>query len=208
MLGLGYLIFFGIYFYIVFVATRGAVRFSRKHNRSSSLWGGFIALLFLCFVFWDLIPVYGVHHHYCSQEGGFTIYKTIDEWKKENPSIAETLVETPIEGQPTKEGSITRYQLNQRLAWEITQEKVWHIVYRRKDELVDLNTLQVLARNIDFHTNYVNPLVRPTTDLNNFKIWLHIPRCAIDYENNKWVVRGDSFGTFQSKFNALQGGIK
>ncbi len=49
-------------------------------------------------MFWDWILTVITHQYSCATEGGFTLYKTLDQWKAENPSVAETLVarEYPI----------------------------------------------------------------------------------------------------------------
>jgi len=43
-------------------------------------------------IFWDVIPIYGLHSYQCHAHSGFTINKTIEQWKHENPGVAETLV--------------------------------------------------------------------------------------------------------------------
>ncbi|RLA16804.1 MAG: hypothetical protein DRQ61_05740 [Gammaproteobacteria bacterium] len=49
-------------------------------------------------MFWDWILTVITHQYSCATEGGFTLYKTLDQWKAENPGVAETLVarEYPI----------------------------------------------------------------------------------------------------------------
>ena len=42
-------------------------------------------------VFEDVIPVYTIHYYQCQQYAGFTLYKTLQQWKQENPGIAGTL---------------------------------------------------------------------------------------------------------------------
>jgi len=42
-------------------------------------------------VFWDLIPTLAMHKYYCANEAGFWVYKTPEQWVKENPGVAKTL---------------------------------------------------------------------------------------------------------------------
>src|SRR4051812_6042339 len=43
-------------------------------------------------VFWDHIPTIMAHRYHCDKEAGIWIYKTVDQWKAENPGVFETLI--------------------------------------------------------------------------------------------------------------------
>jgi hypothetical protein len=57
--------------------------------------GRFVAIGLFLVVFWDLIPVYAVHYYQCKTSAGFTVHKTLDEWKRKNPGVWETLNRDP-----------------------------------------------------------------------------------------------------------------
>lgn len=68
-----------------------AVDFARRTGRSAKRWGWGAALGMYLLVFWDQIPTYLLHHYYCATDAGVWIYKTPEQWKAENPGVAETL---------------------------------------------------------------------------------------------------------------------
>ena len=70
----------------------GTVSYARKHGRSVKRWGWGAALVMWLIPFWDWLPTVAAHQYYCATESGFWVYKTLDQWKKENPGVAETLV--------------------------------------------------------------------------------------------------------------------
>jgi hypothetical protein len=175
MLGLGYLFLFGLYLLIIFAVVRVIKKWAIRHNKSASFWGALAALCMLSTIFWDLIPIYGLHYKQCSDNGGVNIYKSIDQWKKENPNIAETLM--PENRKSFTDGNITRYQLNQRFVWEISKTHLWHILYKKTEIILDIKTGKILAEYIDFYTSLVNPIVAQNTTFSDFKIWMRIESC-------------------------------
>lgn len=175
MLGFGYLLLFGLYFLLARAAVRAMGKWAKNRNKSVNLWRTLVGIGMLSIVFWDVIPVYGLYSYQCATEGGFTVYKTIDEWKKENPGIAETL--TPFNGRSSKDGNTTRYLLNQRFAWDRTISKQWYIVHKKDEKIIDFKTGEVLAEYIDFYTNLKNPVVTQKVKLRDFKMWMKIDSC-------------------------------
>ncbi len=95
MLGLYYIILFWLYYVVAKYFWKIAIAWAEKSNRNTKLWGGFVIFVFYNIIFWDLIPIYALHAYKCSSEGGLTINKTLDEWKQENPGVAETLNPIP-----------------------------------------------------------------------------------------------------------------
>jgi len=174
MIGLGYIILFVAYFFVARTVVRFTTKWASNNNKSVRLWRITAIIGMLSIVFWDLIPIYGIHTYQCASNSGFSVYKTLDEWKQENPGVVETLV--PVSQRSTI-GNTTRAQLNQRFAWDITRSQVWYTLYKKDEQIIDIKTGEVLAENIDFYTNLINPMVMPTTHIRDFKIWMKINTC-------------------------------
>ena len=95
MLGLVVIAFITAYLVISALVVLFAARWARKHNRNPWVWGGVAAFAIYNLVFWDLIPTLAMHKYYCATEAGFWVYKTSEQWVKENPGILETLKPYP-----------------------------------------------------------------------------------------------------------------
>lgn len=182
MIGLMIISAFLLYLLIslgVILAARG---WARRTGRSPARWGWIAALGMYLLVFWDWIPTLLVHKYYCSAEAGFWIYKTVDQWKAENPGVMETLVAN--KGAPSaRQGSIQNYTdtyfLNQRFNWVV--KKTGPLLFNRwrwEDEILDIKTNEVLARYVDFSTGNGNiggelPI----------RFWLQIGHCTDGQSN-------------------------
>lgn len=154
-----------------------AVVFAARTGRSKWRWalGGFL-LVYLP-IFWDWIPTVVAHKYYCSTEAGFWVYKTLDQWKAENPGVAETLVanKSPVTIQ-------NAYVLNQRFNWVIKQARYFplnHMV-REEQQVVDSKAGEVLARYVDYSASHE----RRQAGWSGWKLWLYRPHC-IGGEMNK-----------------------
>ena len=82
----------GLYLLISIGVVAWAIWYARKHNKNIWLWGFGAAFIMYNLVFWDWIPTVVAHKYYCSSEAGFWVYKTLDQWKAENPGVLEGLV--------------------------------------------------------------------------------------------------------------------
>jgi hypothetical protein len=138
----------GLYLLISVAVVIGAIKYARKHGKSAIRWGWGAALVMYLLVFWDHIPTLIAHKYYCEKEAGFWVYKTLDQWKAENPGVAETLVAT--KGAPSANGA---YILNQRFNWAVKKNGPHPFArWRWEQEVVDSKTNEVLARYVDFST--------------------------------------------------------
>ena len=81
-----------LYFLLSVVVVIGAINHAKMNGKSVKRWGWGTAIVMYLIPFWDWIPTVAVHHYYCAKESGFWVYKTLDQWKVENPGVAETLV--------------------------------------------------------------------------------------------------------------------
>jgi hypothetical protein len=91
MFGLMVLLAIGLYFVILIFGTYFAYRFFKNRSRKLAIYSGTTVFLAIFLpVFWDWIPTIIAHDYYCKQ-AGFTEFKPVEQWKKENPGVWETL---------------------------------------------------------------------------------------------------------------------
>ncbi|MFQ5488778.1 MAG: hypothetical protein ACE5ET_10100, partial [Gammaproteobacteria bacterium] len=92
MLGLMY--FGALFLYVLFCVLLGWFAAGVAARRGVAGWKVgvpvFIGLLLV--VFWDWLPMEVTFRYECGKYAGFMQYKTLEQWKKENPGVAETLV--------------------------------------------------------------------------------------------------------------------
>ena len=91
-MGLAIFAAIGFYLLISIGVVAWAIRHAKKNGKSKKRWGWSAALVMYLIPFWDWLPTVAVHQYYCAKESGFWVYKTMDQWKAENPGVAETLV--------------------------------------------------------------------------------------------------------------------
>lgn len=159
-------------------------------------------------VFWDWIPTVVAHKYYCESEAGFWVYKTVDQWKAENPGVMEILVAKG--GAPSgRNGDDTNftdtYFLNDRINKVVQEHRIsltLH-VFRHEQQIVDTKSNQVLARYVDFRAGYpsgVAGIAPRSAGLAAMKFWLADANCS-DGENN-------NYGYFLLFARAFQGAKK
>jgi hypothetical protein len=68
-----------------------AAKWAKKRGRRRWPWCTAAGVFMYLLVAWDQIPTHLVTEHYCTTQAGLTVYKTPEQWKQENPGIAETL---------------------------------------------------------------------------------------------------------------------
>ena len=145
-----------LYLIVSLVVVILAARAAKKRGKSPWRWSGAAALIMYLLVFWDHIPTVVAHKYYCEREAGFWVYKTLDQWKAENPGVAETLV-TNKRASSTRQGDmgnyVDTYSLNQRFNWVV--KKTGPLLLNRwrwEKEVIDTKTNEVLVRYVDFST--------------------------------------------------------
>ena len=156
------LVIFGIliaYLALAVYSVRATVRSARASGLSAKqrwLRGGLVALVFYLIPFWDWIPTVVAHHYYCATEAKFEVFKTIEQWRKENAEVVPTL-RFDRDATPRAVGAYRRYSLNQRI--EVVRkpaEAVFLSVTRETAQVIDAKTTEVLARYADFHTGFAS----------------------------------------------------
>jgi len=175
VIGLGYIIFFAIYFFFTWFFARAAQRGIRERILPKVVGAG-IWLIAIAALFWDVVPIHVVHGRLCEKDGGFVLYKTLDQWSQENPGVIETL--EPTDANDSQIADTERFVINQRFVMDITRSEVWHLISQRRDEIVDVQTGEVLARYIDYYTNLGNPVAGTArTGWQDYKMWIQIRSC-------------------------------
>lgn len=161
-----------LYFLISFAIVRVAVGYARKNGKSAKRWGWSAVLVMYLIPFWDWIPTVAMHQFYCAKDSGFWVYKTLDQWKAENPGMMETLTTKRV-WQHDHTGGGDVVHINQRfdLIYQ-KEEKLFSRLWRRERQLVDTKTKDVVARYVDFSTGNGNIGGEP-----ELRFWLHSDFC-------------------------------
>ena len=164
-----------------------AVRHAKKNGRTPWHWGAGAALVMYLIPFWDWIPTVVAHKYYCATEAGFWVYKTVEQWKAENPGVVEALI--PYEGPQTQRDGdnknyVRTYYLNQRFNWIVKHNgKFFPNRWRHEQEIVDTKTNEVLARYVDFSTSQE----RRRAGWSGWKMWLDNRNCDGGYYHGKML---------------------
>ena len=168
--GLVLLVLIGITFLVVVPL---AVRYAKKHGRSKWRWGIGAFLIIYLPIFWDWIPTVVVHKYYCAKEAGFWVYKTLDQWKVENPGVMEGLVanKVAIQRVGNDENHIDTVISNQRFNLVNERQQLIALlpVYGFTMKVVDSENGEVLARYSDSSSG---------TGRNSLKFWMRVQGCA------------------------------
>jgi hypothetical protein len=133
---------------------------------------------------------------------GLTVYKTPEQWKAENPGIAEKLI--PLDDIKTYQGDgFTYYKLNKRFNWETHYRKLpLGLVREEINRIVDSSSNEILLEDRDFSTNIGNPFVR-VRGHRDYKFWLDINDCSELPNKKKWFIDNMSFRSWRDSFEQL-----
>lgn len=196
MMGLAYLVFFAVYLLVSIAAVRGAIGYARKNGKSAKCWGWGAAFIMYSIVFWDWLPTVAVHQFYCAKDSGFWVYKTLDQWKAENPGVIETLVEdknSQVKFVNDSKNHVLIKVVNQRFNWLTIQNRDVISVLpigREENQLVDTPKNFVIARQIGFGAHDEN--------WGGLKFWLNVGACS---DRNKDMA---NFGNIVEQFNGAR----
>ena len=168
------LILIGLTFLIVVPL---AVRYAKRTGRSKWCWGIGAFLLVYLPIFWDWIPTVVAHKYYCEKEAGFWVYKTLDQWKTENPGVMEGLITKRVPKNIFEQGvnySLSTTYWNSRInSTYKSQGKFFPNLWRRDDEIIDAKSGEILARYVDFSTSQE----RRQAGWSGWKFWLGSEGC-------------------------------
>jgi len=206
MLGLAFVIVFLVYLLISLWVISYAANSARAQGIAGWKWGVPAAMVMYLIVFWDHVPTVIAHKYYCDKEAGFTVYKTLEQWKKENPGVAETLTYAETSKSEHRNNE-TIYHLNERFDWHSDRERFFLSLLRWDNQIIDVATGEVLAHYVDFSTGWGNFPVRGD-GLRSFKLWLVSKSCSRSADKTKWLANGESFLSYKYKFKRINGEIK
>ncbi len=168
----------GLYLLISIGVVVGVINYAKKNGKSAKRWGWGAALVMYLLVFWDWIPTVVVHKYYCATEAGFWVYKTPEQWNKENSGVMETLVSNKGKVSDYLENgdSYTRTShMNQRFFYVGKRSKqLLFNRWRDGQEIIDSKTNEIIARELDFSTSQ-KPL---QAGWSGWKFWLYKERCS------------------------------
>lgn len=148
--------------------------------------------------FWDWLPTVATHQYYCATEAGFWVYKTPEQWRKENPGVMEGLVAN--KGAPsTRQGDMQNYTdtyfVNQRFNLIVKNNGQFLFNrWRHEREIVDTKTHTVLARYVDFSTSQE----QRQAGWSGWKFWLDSRNCIADRDQ---LIK---FGKFYLQFKGAE----
>ena len=156
MIALTILFFLVLYLLLSIVVVRLVMRWAGKRGRTRWRWGLFAALVMYNLVFWDLIPTYVVYKYYAHTKAGFWVYKTPEQWKAENPGVAETLTWKDMPDKYKGSGEFAGYEgykLNQRIVWIWGNKRDAHNslipVSVSESLIVDISNNDILVKSIN-----------------------------------------------------------
>ncbi len=201
MFGLTVLVVIGLYLLVSIGVVKWAVRYARENGKSTKRWGWGAVLVMYLLVFWDWIPTVAAHKYYCATEAGFWVYKTPEQWQKENPGVMETLVRKAVSDEYKIEkingGFNTSYDVNQRLKVSNMVIRIVPLLgnYRQEFLLIDRKTNFVLTRQVSFGAGHSSGAPNSVFD---FKFWVNFNECSGAAGNSTPVTWGLSESFFRN----------
>lgn len=139
-------------------------------------------------VFWDHIPTLIAHKYYCEKEAGFWVYKTLDQWKAENPGAAEAL--TWSEASPTSQSAdgVSKLELNERISLETRRRHLPFLPTTVSEDIVvdRKNPKDVLARQVTVGSSYGN--IGASGEWRALKFWLSLRACPPALEMRRFGI--------------------
>lgn len=194
------LVIFGVmalYLLISIGIVRWAISYARRNGKSAKRLGWSAALVMYLIPFWDWLPTVATHQYYCAKDSGFWVYKTLDQWKVENPGVLETLTTQPVWPHKyigNEKNYMVTESVNKRI--DLITRKDGELFFHRwrwQRELVDTKTHELLARHVDFSTG--NGHVGGELEL---RFWLHNDHCSNGRD------QAVNFGNFIEQFKGAE----
>lgn len=202
MIGLSYLAFFLLYFFTTALLTWFAVKAARRRSIAGWKWGVPTLLAMFLLVFWDWIPTVVAHKYYCAEEAGLTVYKTLHEWKEENPDFIETLTMNDRVDRQEINGKTT-YILNERFSLVSTWESLPLSMAIKVQRIVDRKTGEIMAERRDVPAG-IHPIGLGVRSIRDLKIWFSpYKTCVNKVEREKWLYEGVSFQKILGSYREL-----
>ena len=177
MIALLYIAFFVVYGFVSVFIVHKSYGFTKARYGKGWVGGWLAALVMYNLVFWDWIPVYVMHKYYCSTQAGFWVYKSPEQWIKENPDMV---------GQKWGNDYIKPIERLSNNNWRIWYSKSVYgetisqpeysggLLRRNEERLVDARSGDILSRVVQFEKINESALSVGNATVRDFKIWLVI----------------------------------
>ena len=192
MMGLMALGFFAVYLALSMWAVTATSGWAKANNRKPWLWGSLAAFVMYNLMFWDLIPTLVMHKYYCDTQAGFWVYKTPEQWVKENPNL-----ELKPSDKQTYEGTdndhVATEFINQRMNYvsKINPASAWLPIYKMENYLEDSTTKKMLILYKNYIVGY-----RERNGVGQLKLWMKSEDC--DVGNKALIPFGDVYEQFKN----------
>jgi hypothetical protein len=193
MMGLAFIGGFIVYLIVSLGVVYLAGTIAKKLGKNPNLWAILAALLMYNLVFWDFIPTYVVFKYKSATESGFWVYKTPEQWKKENPGVAETLTWRRLSENYSAPDITDGYRLNERMVWIINVSKTPILpVKTREERIVDIKENTTLVKLVRIYSGYFDGsgLIR---------FWVR---------HSQPLTQGQEFREIKSEYKMLGGEVK
>jgi hypothetical protein len=189
LLVLGVIWILALYPFLIWIAADWA----KRTGRSAKRWGFGAAIGLYLLVFLDQIPTFLLHHYYCATEAGVWVYKTPEQWKAENPGVAETLEWKDMPDEFRNE-THSWFVLNERFYWVKTGiENQFFPVRRWIHTIVDTKNNEVVLKKIYIGSGY------PGSEWNIRNALIGCELCQPDYKK---------FGEYRLMFEEMGRHVK
>lgn len=155
MIGLIAIIVLGGLLLLAFLVFTWTYRAKRRKGESNSValgWAVAAVLLLSLPITWDAIPTWIAFEYYAKKDAEFTVFKTLEQWKAENPGVAKTLEPYGVAAKDKRTDSIklangkSRKPMNDRFAHDDQSENLFLSVALTRHEIVDTKTGEVMLR--------------------------------------------------------------
>ena len=198
MFGLMVLLGLGLYIAGCFFLVRLVVR-----NSKNKRWlkGAIVFLIYNAPLGYQVVPALVVGQYLCYTESGFWLYKTPEQWRAENPGVAETL--SAIEGGKSKtilhkdtkfSGIFERtdiYYLNERINRVNEYHYILTNLVQETLTLVDTKDESVLAKKINYKMEALPFLGQG------------LGNGCYDEGRDRWRVNGSGFNRYKKQFQLI-----
>lgn len=136
----------------VFAKTHKTMQAKGKSRAVANAWAVCAVVALSLPLTWDAIPTWIAFEYYAHKEAGLTVFKTLEQWKADNPGVAETLEPYGKDYNDRRTKAIeltdnkTRWMLNARFASDrevLNPVLSVHLVHQ---DIVDTKTGELMVR--------------------------------------------------------------
>ena len=159
MIGLMVLGALALYLIVSIWVTKKASNWAKANNKKPWVWGGLAAFVMYNLVFWNLIPTLVMHKYYCATQAGFWVYKTPEQWVKENPKVMEMLKQSLSPKAAKSSDTQLRVWLNQRFYMDIKRAQISHGLMIEQKMFFDAKNNELIVKSVNFYRGIKNVVV-------------------------------------------------